>query len=279
MLSLIFVAVIAFGAVWLISGDAVAKRVSSAPASLLDVSHASRDRGHHLAESVTGCIFCHGSKLQGKVFVDDDSSFTLYAPNLTSGLGGVGQSYTNADFERAIRGGVRPDGTRLLIMPSWSFALLSDEDAAAIVAYVRSMPPEDHETPPLTLHPIGRFLVATGTLPFDADRITQENPKPRSVEPAADATYGRYLARIAGCMECHGQGISGDHGRSNLTPTGIGAWSFADFARTIRTGRDPSGHRLQEPMPWMVYAGMTDGELSALYAFLRTVPPRASGSN
>jgi Cytochrome C oxidase, cbb3-type, subunit III len=102
---------------------------------------------------------------------------------------------------------------------------------------------------------------------------------------AAIAGFGRYLADVSGCHGCHGFGLSG--GRvagpddlplaSNLTPAGLGTWSEADFVRAIREGRWPDGTAINEFMPWRSYCSMSDDELRALWAYLRSVPPRASG--
>ena len=64
---------------------------------------------------------------------------------------------------------------------------------------------------------------------------------------------------------------------SNLTPTGIGKWSRDDFSRAVREGRRPDGSQLAEFMPWKAFAGMTDDEIAALWAYLRSVPPKDFG--
>jgi mono/diheme cytochrome c family protein len=64
---------------------------------------------------------------------------------------------------------------------------------------------------------------------------------------------------------------------ANLTPdreTGIGArYTEAAFIRTIRSGKKPEGEALAPPMPWPVYSKMTDEDLKAVYAYLRTLTP------
>lgn len=63
---------------------------------------------------------------------------------------------------------------------------------------------------------------------------------------------------------------------ANLTPdaeTGIGRWTERDFLQTIRTGRHLGrGRQVLPPMPIPVYGQMTDADLKAIYAYLRTVP-------
>jgi mono/diheme cytochrome c family protein len=64
---------------------------------------------------------------------------------------------------------------------------------------------------------------------------------------------------------------------TNLTPdraTGIGAWTEQNFIDAIRKGRKAGvGRPLLPPMPWPNYAKMTDDDLKAMFAFLRSIPP------
>jgi hypothetical protein len=65
----------------------------------------------------------------------------------------------------------------------------------------------------------------------------------------------------------------------NITPDpnhGIGMWSLQDFIKTMRTGTNPAGHALLPPMPVAAYGKLPDADLTAIYAFLRTVPPSAN---
>jgi mono/diheme cytochrome c family protein len=209
----------------------------------------------------------------------------LNAANLTKGPGGVGATYSDADYDRAIRRGVRPDGTRLLIMPSWDYVVMSDDDAASVIAYLRSLPPVDRVNPRVKLGPVGRMLIATHKLQFDATRIADEGPPPPPPPPMDKVAYGQYLTRIGGCMGCHGVHLSGGHlagppdvpPASNLTPVAIGNWTDVQFMLTLTKGKDPSGHALNEFMPWRTIRDMSDAELEAIYAYLKTVPPRPNG--
>ena len=282
---------IAFGAIWSIvvlavvvtSDREVDARVSPLPPPPV-LGRGSVDRGKHLYTAVALCVECHGVDAGGGPFITDAAMAVLNAPNLTKGPGGPGVAYTDADFDRAIRRGIRPDGTRLIIMPSWNYAALSDDDAASVIAYIRSLPPVDRVTPHVRLGPVGRVLVATHKLPFEAMRLIDEGLPPSPAPPDVSAEYGEYLARVS-CMGCHGAHLSGGHlagppdvpPASNLTPSGIGPWSLADFTRTLRTGKDPAGHTLDPFMPWRAAGQMTDDELSAIYTFLKTVPPRPTG--
>ena len=266
------------------SNRALEARVAVAPPAPV-LGHGSVERGKHLFTAVSLCSGCHGSDGGGGPFITDAKMALLNASNLTRGAGGVGTRYTDADYDRAIRRGIRPDGTRLLIMPSWSYAALSDSDAASLVAYVRSLAPVERATPRVRLGPVGRVLVATNKLPFDATRIADDGPPPPPPPPMMMVEYGKYLTRIGGCMSCHGTHLSGGHlagppdvpPASNLTPKALGGWTTAMFMITLTKGQDPSGHQLHPFMPWRTIRTMTDLELEAIYEYLKSVPPRETG--
>jgi mono/diheme cytochrome c family protein len=244
------------------------------------------ERGKHIFTAVSSCVVCHGTDGGGGPFINDPAMGVINAPNLTRGPGGVGVLYTDADYDRAIRRGIRPDGTRLLIMPSWDYYAMSDDDAASVIAYLRSLPPVDRATPRVKLGPVGRILVATHKLPFDATRIADEGPPPSPPPPMKTVAYGQYLARIGGCMGCHGEHLSGgklaggpnDPPASNITPTGIGTWSDTQFMITLTKGVDPNHHQLNDFMPWRTIRNMTDDELEAIYQYLKSVPARPTGT-
>jgi mono/diheme cytochrome c family protein len=282
---LLAVAAVGFGAAVVASDRALAERAAVVP-PMPHLGHGDVERGRHLFNAVSSCVVCHGGDAGGGPFITDAAMAVLNAPNLTRGNGGVGQTYTDADYDRAIRRGVRPDGTRLLIMPSWDYARFSDDDAASVIAYVRSLPPVDRVTPRVKLGPVGRILVATKKVPFDAVRIADEGAPPTNLPPPMKVLeYGEYLTRVGGCMGCHGAHLSGGHlagppdvpPAANITRTGIGTWSAPDFMRTLTRGRDPSGHDLHPFMPWRTISQMTDPELEAIYDYLMSVPPRPTG--
>jgi hypothetical protein len=64
---------------------------------------------------------------------------------------------------------------------------------------------------------------------------------------------------------------------ANLTPdrnTGLGIWTEDMFVKAIRTGKHYGVSRpILPPMPWAVYRNMTDDDLKAIFAYLRTIPP------
>lgn len=241
-------------------------------------------RGEVLA-NVSGCTSCHSPNLGGEIFFEDAMIGTFAGPNLTSGQGGVGSFYTDADWERAIRHGVRPDETGLVnLMPSDRFTYYSDEDVAALIAYLKSVPPVDHEPPALTFGPMGRILITLGVFQPTPELIGPATAHPATAPSGATAERGQYLTRIGVCADCHGEGLvgrspeeaeQGPPAGPNLTPSGdLGSWSEADFIKTIRTGVPPTGEPLDPmEMPWPRYARLPDDDLKAIYLYLQSLPP------
>ena len=100
-------------------------------------------RGEHVA-IIRQCTNCHTADLGGAKFIDVPVVARLHTANLTSGQGGMAEHYaTSADWERAIRQGVAPDGRALLFMPSHEFYAIGDDDLGALIAYLRSRTPVD----------------------------------------------------------------------------------------------------------------------------------------
>jgi mono/diheme cytochrome c family protein len=277
---LFVVALVAAGAIWFRAEQIIGARVQLQPL-VFSAAGGDATRGAHFANAITGCTGCHGQNLAGGPFITSAAMAILYAPNLTKGAGGIGDRYSDVDFERAIRHGIRPDGSKLFIMPSTAFQYLSDHDLRDVIAFVRSSPSIANATKPRTLGPIAHVLIALGKVSFPADRIDQTATPPATQPPAVDVAYGSYVAHIGGCFSCHGPNLAGGHyegppdapAAANITPAAIGSWTLADFKQTIKTGRDPNKHVLNPFMPWREYAHMSDDEFNALYAFVRSVPP------
>jgi cytochrome c553 len=238
--------------------------------------------GQRLA-SIRGCTDCHGADLGGDVLIADPAIGTIYAPNLTSGEGGAGQHFTDDDYLRAIRHGVAADGRGLLVMPSTEYFVLSDEDAGALIAYIRSLPPVDREQPEPAIAPLGRVLFSIGQLPpLAAEVIDHDAARPDAPEAVVSEEFGAYLA--TSCTGCHGLEFSGGPvpgappdapQAANLTPAGdLGNWTQSDFIQTMRNGVTPEGKTLDPGvMPWPIANAMTDVELQALWAYLSQLDP------
>jgi cytochrome c553 len=243
------------------------------------------ERGRHIA-ATRGCVDCHGQDLAGAKVIDDPAMGRLYGSNLTRGAGGLPAGYSDADFVRAIRHGVAADGRGLFLMPSGDYAHFTENDMNDLVAYVKSVPPVDRPSVPLAIGPVARALLLAGKIRLAADEIDHATLRPDDVTPAVTVAYGRYLA--AGCTGCHGANLSGGKieigppdwpPAANLTPHASGrlaAWTEADFLAALRTARRPDGTAINPVMP-RAFGQMNETELRALWAYVRTLPPAATG--
>jgi cytochrome c553 len=243
------------------------------------------ERGHHIA-TIRGCTDCHGHDLAGATMIDDFLVARLSGANLTPG-GPVAQM-SDADLVRAIRHGVAASGRPLLFMPAQEFISLSDQDMSDLLAYLRSVPAVTGSPPANRIGPLGRLLFVAGQIPLLPAEIVDHTSK-----PAADSTvaptvaYGSYLS--SSCKGCHGDGFSGGRipgtppdwpAAANLTPdpSGLAEWSEADFRKALREGIARDGRALNTKyMPVAATKHLSDDEISALYAFLRSVPARSAG--
>ncbi len=277
------------GALYGVSGSHMKETFAvETPALTIPTDSASIAHGEHIVRS-RGCMDCHGERLEGTVFVDDPAFAVLIASNLTPGAGGIGRSYTPADWDRAIRHAVGPDGRGLLYMPSYEFNHWSDDDMAAVIAYLQGLEPVDNELPGNRIGPIARALYLKGDLPLLPARLIDHSAMDRDApEPGATVAYGAYV--MPGCTGCHGSTYSGGPipgvppdwpAAANLTlhESGLAGWTEADFFRALREGIRPDGSEIQQPyMPVSVTSQLHDYEISALWQYLNTVEPRAAGN-
>jgi mono/diheme cytochrome c family protein len=249
---------------------------------------ASIARGRHLARAIAKCADCHTATLGGQVFIDNPALGRFVPMNLTRGKGGVGATLTDADWVRAIRHGIGHDGRPLRIMPSRDYEELSASDLGAIIAYAKSVPPMDNELPASTLGPVARALIVANKMPiFDAEITDLASHAPATAPPVGPTVeFGNYLAHTAGCAGCHGATFSGGlipggdpswPPAANLTPAGLTAYDHASFSTLLHTGVRPGGTKVKDPMPIEWTKEMTDDEITALWLYLRTVPPKQFG--
>jgi mono/diheme cytochrome c family protein len=237
-----------------------------------------------------GCEACHGKQLQGLVYLDNPAMGQVITPNLTTGQGGIGAQRTVEDLIRAIKHGIRPDGTPLLFMPSTEFYYLTDQDLGKVLAYIRSVPPIDNEMPTSQLSFTG-FVVMNITKDITflpAELIPQDKTPPIAPEPGVTAEYGAYLS--ISCYVCHGLTLSGGRipgfppewpATPNLTSgkgSRLPSWEADGFIEILRTGKKHGRAINPSYMPWTSYRYMTDDELSAVYLFLMSLPPKDFGN-
>ncbi|MGA8311486.1 MAG: c-type cytochrome [Terriglobales bacterium] len=257
-------------------------------------------RGEYLVHSVVLCMQCHSEydeKAEPPVLLSkegagsvlfEEGNARLVAPNITpdpeTGLG----KWSDDAIARAIREGIAADGHTLFpAMPYEQFRQMSDEDLASVVVFIRSLPPVRSDLPPTRIPFLFTRLVQTVPQP-----ITGPVPEPDMSTPAK---HGAYLARMATCSDCHtprnskfqpipGMEMAGGNamtlrGRvtansANLTPdaSGIGYYDEALFIQTMRAG-SVRARKLKASMPWWFFRNMTDEDLKAVFAHLRTLKP------
>jgi hypothetical protein len=248
-----------------VTGKAVA--IPSDSASLV--------RGKALA-TLAGCTGCHTPTLAGMTMIDQFPMARLASANLTRGAGGIGATYSDADWDRAVRHGLKRDGTPIFIMPSHEYNRMSDDEFGRILAYVKSVPPVDRTPAPRRIYPLARALHVFGAPVVPAERIDHARQAKPQPPPGATLAYGEYLA--SACKFCHGenlggQKVGGEPGAPPSPPIGpssvVARWTEAQFFQTMRTGVTPEGRTLRpQYMPWPEIGHLRDEELRALQMYL-----------
>jgi len=220
-------------------------------------------RGKHVS-IIWACTKCHGEDLSGTLITNDPIEGaipifgTIPAANLTSGQGGVGRSYTNADWVRAIRHGVRPNNQAELFM---NVSTLSDQDLGDLIAYLKQAPPVDTDSPVVRYGPIVPIAPALGMFTPVAELIDHTAPHPPDPAPGDTVEYGKYLSAI--CAGCHGARIG----------NAVKKWTQDDFIRTFNTGVLPDGRPLGPTMSSDTFRELNDVELSALWLYFQNATP------
>ncbi len=263
------------GGIFFVKGKSEATAIMnvSPPIKMVEADSASIARGEHLV-NILSCHVCHGEQLEGQVMVDVPP-FRAVASNLTPA--GVGGKYTDTDWDRSLRYGVKPTGQKMIVMPSTMFHSLSDRDASAIIGYLKSLPAVENPLPETEFRP-PLFLIAGAPGPDIFSNVPEEglirNPAP---EAGPTEAYGKYLASIS-CMECHGQTLQGGPNHEPGAPdvpalAAASRWPLEDFKTALRTGKTPYGTDLRtQYMPWsQSYRHLTDMEVEALYKFISSL--------
>ncbi len=274
------IALVAAG-LWSVSNRAIQRRYEVTPEPVtISADSATIERGRHLATAIGKCVDCHGEDLGGQI-MDMGPVGSFRAANLTRGKGGLAPAWTDADFVRAIRHGVAPDGRGLVFMPSGAYQGFSEADLAAVIAYVKSAAPVDRELAPTSVGPIGRLIIAREPAKLiGAAQVDHHAPLTQAVLPGPTAEYGGYLTVAGGCTFCHGpnlrggleEGPPGTPPSADLTQAGqLGQWSQADFQKALRQGVRPDGSAINPFMPWRLTRLMTDEEISAVWVYLKTL--------
>ncbi|WP_394757208.1 c-type cytochrome [Rhodoferax sp.] len=245
-----------------------------------------QERGRYLFQT-RGCAECHGTNGAGREFINDGKGTRIVGANITPA--GQVTKYTPEDGVRTVRHGVKPDGRPVMVMPSEDYNQFTDTDLAAVVAYVRSLPPIAGGGAIVDLPLPARVLYGFDMIPDAAQRINHALPPSTPVASGVTPEHGAYVANM--CIGCHGEKLSGGRipggppdwpAAANITPgegSAMVRYKDADaFVTMLRTGKRPDGSPIAV-MPFGSFSKMNDVDKRALFAFLQTVPARAAGQH
>ncbi|WP_031527691.1 c-type cytochrome [Dyadobacter crusticola] len=283
--------------------------VGPAPDLKIEKTAARVERGKYLANHVTVCMDCHSARdwnyyaapLAGNLGgggekFDANTGFpgTFYSKNITPyGL----SDWTDGEIFRAITTGVTKSGTAMFpVMPYHGYGQMDPEDIYSIIAYLRTLPSVKNDVQTSAADfPVSVLL---NTMPSEAS----PGVKPAETDKVA---YGKYLVTAAACVECHskmekGTRVEGSEfgggsefiiptgtvRSANITPdkaTGLGLWTEEAFVKRFKMYAD-SNYKPQKVgpkemntiMPWMMYAGMKESDLAAIYTYLQTLEPKVN---
>ncbi|MGJ7030833.1 c-type cytochrome [Niabella hirudinis] len=264
------------------------------------------ERGRYLANHVAVCMDCHSTRdwtrfsappLQetigkGGEYFGPEMGFpgTFYSRNITPAHL---SNWTDGEIYRTITTGVNRDGEALFpVMPYLNYGKMDPEDVLSIIAYLRTLAPIKNDPPARKIDFPMNFIINT---------IPQKAAPVQRPDTTDMVKRGEYLVTIAACIECHtpvekGQIIpekafsggrefampSGVLHTPNITPdvkTGIGAWTDSMFVSRFKMYSRPESlhpvgkNEFNTIMPWGMYAGMTEGDLKAIFAYLKTIKP------
>jgi mono/diheme cytochrome c family protein len=256
-------------------------------------------RGRYLTDA-GDCVACHTEQPSGKPFAGGRSIQTPFgivvSPNITpdrkTGIG----TWSDDQFDAAVRHGRRPDGMMYPAMPFPYYARMSRDDVLAIHAYLKTDAPVEHEVHSNKL-PFP-FSIRAMMHVWDAFYF---NDKPFAANSAKSAQWNRgaYLVQGPGhCAACHTPKnfLGGDKSQQafqgyalqgwfapNITNDdthGLGKWSVEDIVSYLKTGHNrlagASGMMAEE----VEYSSsrLTDPDLQAVATYLKDQPGRSRGS-
>ena len=258
------------------------------------------ERGRYIATALSGCSYCHsphnwsapgtpfvaGMEGAGEILPYADLPGRIVAPNLTPDPETGAGRWTDDQLARAIREGVGHDGRALFpIMPYSHYREMTDEDVASVVVYLRSLPAVRNPVPPTEIIFPVKYLIRSAPKP-----LTSPVNEPSSSDLAK---RGARLVNLAGCVDCHTPQVRGENvpgldfaggfpfagpwgfvASANITPdpSGISYYDEALFLEVMHTGQ-VKARALSPVMPIMVYKNLTDDDLKAMFAYLRTLRP------
>lgn len=286
------VGVVLLGTAAIVLGTQLAERKRmrqiSVPAHALSLRDdaAALERGRYLFLS-RGCADCHGANGGGREFINDGKGLRLAGPNISPGPGSVVAGYKTEDWERTIRHGVKPDGRPVFIMPSEDYNRFTDDDLAALVSHLRKLAPVSGGAAVVELPLPVKVLYGFGAISDAAKKIDHSLAPAQPVPAAVSVEHGAYVANM--CIGCHGATLSGGKipggppdwpAAANLTPgegSVMGRYRDAtQFVAMLRSGKRPDGSAIAV-MPFGSLRELNDLDAQALFAYLKTVPPKPHG--
>jgi len=238
-------------------------------------------RGQYLDAS-RGCVDCHGANGGGRTFINDPNGLHVAGPQIAPGGASVTAAYRPEDWVRTIRHGVHPLGRPLMIMPSEDYNRFTDDDLAALVAYIRSMPPTQGTAAVVDLPLPVRALYGFGVIEDAAAKIDHTRPPATPVPEGVSVAHGAYVANM--CLGCHGAQLAG-----GKIPGGPPDWPAASrlapgegsvmprypdaesMMRLFKTGRRPDGTPVRV-MPFESLREISETDVRALHLFLQQQP-------
>ena len=267
--ALIGLAIVGYAVLYVLSEQALRRKYPVPPVLLsVPADPESIKEGQRLA-AVRGCLpGCHGKNGEGEVMFDQPMIARITAPNLSA----AAKQYSDKELAAIIRHGVRPDGRSMLVMPSQTYAALTEQDLGRIIAFLKSLPQVPGPGRSIEAGPMGRLGLALGKFKMAAQHIAETTPPPSATSEAA--RQGRYLAQTI-CAECHGTSLRGDSNPSFTSPDlhMTSAYSPEAFARLMRTGV-AIGERTLGVMATQSknnLSHLTDAEIAALYSYLHSL--------
>ncbi|HEY2034639.1 MAG TPA: c-type cytochrome [Rhizomicrobium sp.] len=253
------VAILAGTAVFYVWSERLIAKVYPLPPSHIRAAQGAEAiaRGRHFVLAY-GCGNCHTRRLQG-VFIPD---FRMKSRNLTR----LAKTFSDGDFDRAIRRGLRPDGTSVAeTMPSDAFQFIPDSDLADMIAYIRSLPPAGEDIPPPSAGISARLGFIRGKNHDDQYWFSQQMP---ALDLGSKFARGRGLA-MAACGECHTTSLRGQpDGPPDLLV--VASYERGDFFKLMRTGK-AAGNReigMMSAAARVRFRNFSDEELGAIYGYL-----------
>jgi len=255
------------------------------------------ERGSYLVNAVMACDGCHTPREKNGFVMErrfsggsqtwDTPAYTVKGANITpdreTGIG----AWSDSEIKRSLTEGIHRHGRPLAPqMPVAFYKILTPRDLDAVVAYLRSVAPVRNEVQP----PVYKAAMHTELVPGAVKPFTEEALR----DPIK---RGFYLATVAHCMLCHSRRPDGTQdyvnswgkggyvfvepwgsvAASNITShpkSGISAWTDAEIRRALTHGVSRDGRAFKPPMARQNYfSRMTEEDLNALVAWLRTIPP------